>query len=69
MIVKGERFRVINDCLRHFKKGDIVISIEDNNVPYCVYEKDYEDGKCIEDYEYDKYFPMRYDELEKIESE
>ena len=69
MIVKGERFRVINDCLGHFKKGDIVISIEDDNAPYCVYEKDYEDEKGIEDYEYDKYFPMSANELEKIESE
>ena len=69
MIVKGERFMVINDCLGHFKKGDIVISIEDDNVPYCVYEKYYEDGKDIADYEYDQYFPMRDDELEKIESE
>ena len=69
MIVKGERYRVINDTLAHFKMGDIVIPLENSNVPYCVYEKDYEEGKDITDYESDKYYPLIYDELEEIESE
>ena len=69
MIAKGERYRVINDNCGHFKMGDIVIQLENSNVPYCVYEKDYEEGKDITDYESDKYYPMMDDELEEIESE
>ena len=69
MIAKGERYRVINDDHAHFKIGDIVIPLENDDVPYCVYEKDYEEGKDITDYKFDKYYPLRDDELEKIESE
>ena len=69
MIAKGERYRVINDNCGHFKIGDIVIPLENSNVPYCVYEKDYEEGKDITDYESDKYYPLIDNELEKIESE
>ena len=69
MIAKGERYMVINDNRGHFKMGDIVIPLENSNVPYCVYEKDYEEGKDIADYESDKYHPLIDDELEKIESE
>ena len=69
MIAKGERYRVINDDFGHFKMGDIVISLENSYVPYCVYEEDYEEGKDITDYESDKYFPLIDDELEEIESE
>ena len=69
MIAKGERYRVINDNCGHFKMGDIVIPLENSHVPYCVYEKDYEEGKDITDYESDKYYPLIDNELEKIESE
>ena len=69
MIAKGERYRVINDSFEHFKMGDIVIPLENSNVPYCVYEKDYEEGKDITDYESDMYYPLKENELEKIESE
>ena len=69
MITKGERYRVIDDNLGNFEMGDIVIALENGYVPYCVYEKDYEEGKVISDYEDDKYYPLRDDELEKIESE
>lgn len=69
MIAKGERYRVINDNIGHFKMGDIVIPLENSDVPYCVYEKDYEEGKDITDYESDKYYPLIDNELEKIESE
>lgn len=69
MIAKGERYRVIKDNSEHFKMGDIVIPLENSYVPYCVYEKDYEEGKDITDYESDKYYPLLDNELEKIESE
>ena len=69
MITKGKRYRVINDDFEYFEIGDIVISLENSDVPYCVYEEDYEEGKDITDYESDKYFPMIDDELEEIESE
>ena len=66
MIAKGERYRVINDNCGHFKIGDIVKSLENSDVPYCVYEKDYEEGKDITDYENDKYYPLMDNELEEI---
>ena len=69
MIAKGERYRVINDDCGHFKMGDIVIPLENSDVPYCVYEKDYEEGKDITDYESDIYSPLMDNELEEIESE
>lgn len=69
MIAKGKRYRVINDNCGHFKIGDIVISLENSHVPYCVYEKYYEDGKDITDYENYMYYPLMDNELEEIESE
>ena len=69
MIAKGERYRVINDNSGHFKMGDIVIPLENSNVPYCVYEKNYEEEKDITDYDSDMYYPLIDNELEKIESE
>ena len=69
MIAKGNRYRVINDDCGHFKIGDIVIPLENSYVPYCVYEKDYEEGKDITDYDSDMYYPLKENELEKIESE
>ena len=69
MIAKGNRYRVINDDCGHFKMDDIVIPLENSYVPYCVYEKDYEEGKDITDYDSDMYYPLKENELEKIESE
>lgn len=69
MIAKGERYRVINDNCGYFKMGDIVIPLENSDVPYCVYEEYYEEGKDITAYESDKYNPLKDSELEKIESE
>lgn len=69
MIVKGERYRVINDDLGCFKMGDIIIPLENSDVPYCVYEKDYEVEKDITDYDSDMYYPLIDNRLEKIESE
>ena len=69
MIAIGNRYRVINDKFGHFKMGDIVIPLENSYLPYCVYEKDYEEGKDITDYDSDMYYPLEENELEKIESE
>lgn len=40
--VKGKKYRVKIDPYGFFKPGDIVIALEDDRVPFCVLEKDYE---------------------------
>lgn len=40
--VKGKKYKVNFDPCKFFKPGDIVIALEEDRVPFCVLEKDYE---------------------------
>ena len=69
MAVKGKRYKVLSDSDGFFKPGNIVIPIEDSNVPFCVYEDRYVEEKSVFEYGPDDYSPLSRKELVELESE
>lgn len=39
--VKGKKYRVKIDPCGFFKPGDLVVALEEDRIPVCVFEKDY----------------------------
>lgn len=64
---RGTKCRVISDNLGFFKPGEIVVTLETDNVPYCVKESTYFPGKALSSYELSEYNPLKECELEVIE--
>ena len=74
--IKGKRYKLIKDFKQfekfssietlEFKKGDIVISLENDYYPYCVLEE-YYNGSCnVNDYDYKYLRPIYVEMLEEI---
>lgn len=63
----GTRCRVIEDSSYFFEPGEIVVTLEDSNAPYCARESAYSPEKSIKDYSLDDYSPLTDRELEAIE--
>lgn len=64
---RGTRCRVISDDQHFFKPGEIVVTLETDNVPYCIKESAYSPGKPLSSYELSEYAPLKESELEVIE--
>lgn len=64
---QGTVCRVIRDSDRFFEPGEIVVVLEDSDVPYCVKESAYSPEKQIIDYSSDERSALFDDELEVIE--
>ena len=62
----GTRCRVIEDDSYFFKPGEIVVTLEDSEAPYCARESAYSPEKSIGDYSFDDYNPLADHELEVI---
>lgn len=62
----GTRCRVIEDSYDFFKPGEIVVTLEDSDAPYCARESAYSPEKSIHDYSLDDYNPLKDCELEVI---
>lgn len=63
----GTRCRVIEDSYNFFKPGEIVVTLEGDDVPCCARESAYSPEKSIKDYSLDDYSPLMDRELEAIE--
>ena len=50
MIKAGTKCRVLADSMNYFKPGDIVVALEDDDVPYCCLIENYDPNKNIDDY-------------------
>lgn len=64
---EGTKCRVISDNLGFFKPGEIVVTLETDNVPFCAKESEYSPGKPLSSYELSEYAPLKESELEVIE--
>ena len=62
----GTRCRVIEDSYGFFKPGEIVVTLEDSDAPYCARESAYSPEKSIGDYSFDDYNPLADHKLEVI---
>ena len=49
-----------------FEPGEIVVTLEDSDAPYCARESAYSPEKSIGDYSFDDYSPLADHELEVI---
>lgn len=64
----GNSYKVIYDSEKFFKPGDIVVALENSNVPYCCLKQDYHGPISTENpYPKHKYNPLMDEELEAIE--
>lgn len=50
MIKAGTKCRVLDDSMNYFNSGDIVVSLEDDCVPYCCLLENYVPNQSIGDY-------------------
>lgn len=66
MIKKGTVCRVIEDSDDFFKPGDIVVTLEDNCMPYCCLEKHYNPRYSVKDYYNNQFYPLLSRELEEL---
>lgn len=64
---RGTRCRVISDKLDFFKPGEIVVTLETCDVPYCAKESAYSPEKELSSYKSSEYNPLIESELEVIE--
>lgn len=64
--VAGEKYRVISDSYNVFNSGDIVVALENDSTPICVYADEFVDGEFNMD-DYEVYGVLGSDELEVIE--
>ena len=62
----GTICRVIEDSSYFFEPGEIVVTLEDSDAPYCARESAYSPEKSIGDYSLDDYSPLADHELEVI---
>lgn len=63
----GTRCIVISDDCGFFKPGEIVVTLETDNVPYCAKESAYSPGKALSSYKLSEYHALKESELEVIE--
>lgn len=64
---RGTKCRVIRDSFGFFKPGEIVVTLETDNVPYCAKESAYSPEKALGSYESSEYSALEENELEVIE--
>lgn len=64
---RGTKCRVISDNLDFFKPGEIVVTLETDDVPYCAKESAYSPGKPLSSYKSSEYNALKESDLEVIE--
>ena len=69
MIKAGTKCRVLNDSMNYFKPGDIVVALEDDDVPYCCLLENYDPNKSIYDYASNLFYALSYFELEALDDD
>ena len=69
MIKAGTRCRVLADSVYNFNPGDIVVALEEHNVPYCCLLEDYDPNKSIGEYNSNLFYALCYYELEVLDDD
>ena len=64
MIKAGTKCRVLADSMYYFKPGDIVVVLEEDNVPYCCLLENYDPNKSIGEYNFNLFYALYDSELE-----
>ena len=69
MIKAGTTCRVLADSGNNFKPGDIVVALEDDDVPYCCLIENYDSRKSIDDYVSNLFYALFDFELEALDDD
>ena len=69
MIKAGTECRVLVDSMNYFKPGDIVVVLDEDDVPYCCLFEDYDANKSIGDYNLDLLHTLYESELEVLDDD
>ena len=69
MIKAGTKCRVLADNMNHFKPGDIVVALEDDDVPYCCLLEDYDPNKSIGEYNSNLFYALYESKLEVLDDD
>lgn len=67
MIKAGTKCRVLTDSMNYFKHGDIVVVLEEDNVPFCCLLENYDPNKSIGNYNFNLYHALSEFELEALD--
>ena len=67
MIKSGTKCRVLADSMNYFKPGDIVVALEDDDVPYCCLLENYDPNKSIDGYVSNLFHALFDFELEALD--
>ncbi len=65
MIKAGTKCRVLADSINNFKPGDIVVALENNDMPYCCLLENYVPNK--NNYNSNLFHPLYESELEVLD--
>lgn len=66
MLKAGTICRVISDDWGNFSPGDIVVTLEESEVPYCCLVENYKSTASLDDYDINKYYALNSEELEVL---
>lgn len=69
MIKAGTRCRVLDDNMNNFNAEDIVVALENANVPYCCLLENYDPNKSLGDYNSNLVYPLYSFELEELDDD
>lgn len=69
MIKAGTRCRVLSDTFNNFNKGDIVVALQKDNIPYCCLLENYDPNKSIGDYNSKLVYALCSSELEVLDDD
>lgn len=69
MIKAGTKCRVLTDSENNFKPGDIVVVLEEDNVPFCCLLENYDPNKSIGNYNFNLYHALSEFELEALDDD
>lgn len=69
MIKAGTRCRVLDDNMNNFNRGDIVVALENDNIPYCCLLENYDPNKSVGDYNSKLVYPLCSFDLEVIDDD
>lgn len=69
MIKAGTKCRVLADSENNFNPGDIVVVLEEDNVPFCCLLENYDPNKSIGNYNFNLYDALSEFELEALDDD
>lgn len=67
MIKAGTKCRVLADSDNNFNPGDIVVVLEEDNVPFCCLLENYDPNKSLGNYNFNLYHALFEFELEALD--